>query len=97
MEYIYMLNTAYKIDGSNILNIYGDIVIDVYRKEYRSYEFTHKKTGVRLWIDYGWAFAENTKRNRRRIKRYNRNEEKLKQLKLKVHRLNRDIITLEKQ
>lgn len=96
MEYIYRLDMVWTPNelGDKPIKI-GTIMTNVIQLDNRSYEFSCKETGERLRTNYGWALAENTPDNIKRIEKYEKEYLKFKEYEKKINQLRNNIITLQ--
>ena len=97
MEYIYLLDMVWIIDGKGKSKEieYGSVMTDVVKLENDSFEFTHKESGKKYRTNYGWALCEKTEDNTLKISEYIKSNEKLKKLKNEVSILRDSIIDLD--
>ena len=96
IEYIYLLDMVWKpgkLESKYIKQ--GTIVIDVIKLKNNSFHFTNKETNERLCTNYGWALAENTYENNKRIELYNKELIRFKKFEKYIKKLKNNIITLK--
>jgi len=96
MEYIYRLDESFI--PKELINKpikFGTIMINVIQLPNGSYEFINKENGEKLTTNYGWALAENTSENRKRIEMYEKEYNKFKKHENKINSLKNEIITLK--
>lgn len=97
IEYIYRHDYVWFVDKLECKPMERNTIVTdvVQRPNGAGYEFTIKSTGERVYCTYAWAFAENTRENLRRIKRYEKAMKKYLEMEFKADCLRNEIITLK--
>lgn len=96
MEYIYRHDMVWIPNSLKSVRIkLNTIVNNVVRLDNGGYEFTIKETGERYSCNYGWAFAENTPENVRKLKKLDKAKEKLNRQDKKVDEMLNNVKTLK--
>lgn len=96
IEYIYRHDMVWLPNSLKAIKIkINTIVNNVVILDNGSYEFTVKETGEKYRCNYGWAFAENTPENIKKLKVLDKAKAKLKRQDKKVDKLINDVKTLK--
>ena len=96
MEYIYLLDIAWKVDEVGSVPFEeGSVVINVVKKENDSFEFLDPISGEIFCTNYGWSLVENTSKNVERLNEYLKSRDKLRELEKKTKELRTKVVDLD--